>query len=265
MTSIAATFAHELSVALEGADAPANPLTDDVSAWVERFRIALDDVGDAQDDSDPPVKLPAGPDDWLRMARDELDGLPALVSAIHAAASAGRWYQIYAADGDSTGLSDNPMRDLASGMYAAQMIGPRGLIKSNELLAGLFLLRPRLHYPLHQHQATEIYVAASGTVQIQHGLGQVGHALGPGQVSLTPSNRLHALTMGDSPVLLLYTWLGELGGRNWWWHQSGEGVWRREAWERQANAAWAKTVTEVLSPEHTAIEEQGIDLGRGLR
>ena len=76
MARIAATFAHELSVALKGADAPANPLTDDVSAWVERFRIALDDVGDAQDDSGPPVKLPAGPDDWLRMARDELDGLP---------------------------------------------------------------------------------------------------------------------------------------------------------------------------------------------
>ena len=62
MASIAATFAHELSVALKGADAPANPLTDDVGAWVERFRIALDDVGDAEDDSGPPVKLPAG---WL--------------------------------------------------------------------------------------------------------------------------------------------------------------------------------------------------------
>jgi hypothetical protein len=149
-------------------------------------------------------------------------------------------------------------------MYAAQMIGPRGLIKSTELLAGLFLLRPRLHYPLHQHQATEIYFGASGTVQIQQGLGQMEGPLGPGQVSLTPSNRLHALTMGDSPVLLLYTWMGELGGRNWWWHQSGEGVWQRDAWERQPNAAWAKTVTEVLSSERTAIEE-GIDVGRDLR
>ena len=264
MTGIAATFAHELSAALKSADTPTNPVTDDVSAWLEQFRTALDGVGDAQDESDPPVKLPAGPEGWLRLARNELDGLPSLVSAIHAAASAGRWYQIYAANGDPTGLSDNPMRDLASGMYAAQMIGPRGLIKSTELLAGLFLLRPRLHYPLHQHQATEIYFGASGTVQIQQGLGQVEGTLGPGQVSLTPSNRLHALTMGDSPVLLLYTWMGELGGRNWWWHQSGEGVWQRDAWERQPNAAWAKTVTEVVSPEHTAIEE-GIDVGRGLR
>ena len=264
MTGIAATFARELSAALKSADAPTNPVTDDVSAWLEQFRTALDGVGDAQDDSAPPVKLPAGPDNWLRLARDELDGLPSLVSAIHAAASAGRWYQIYAADGDPTGLSDNPMRDLASGMYAAQMIGPRGLIKSTELLAGLFLLRPRLHYPLHQHQATEIYFGASGTVQIQQGFGQMEGTLGPGQVSLTPSNRLHALTMGDSPVLLLYTWMGELGGRNWWWHQSGEGVWQRDAWERQPNAAWAKTVTEVLSQEHTGIEA-GIDVGRDLR
>ena len=149
MTGIAATFAHELSTALKCADAPTNPVTDDVSAWLEQFRTALDGVGDAQDDSGPPVKLPAGPDDWLRIACDELDGLPALVSAIRAAASGGRWYQIYAVDEDPTDVSDNPMRDLASGMYAAQMIGPRGLIKSTELLAGLFLLRPRLHYPLH--------------------------------------------------------------------------------------------------------------------
>ena len=265
MTGIAATFAHQLSVALKGADAPTNPVTDDVSAWLERFRAALDGVGDAEDNSDTPVKLPAEPGDWLRIACDELDGLPALVSAIHVAASAGYWYQIYAADGDPTGISDDPMKELASGMYATQMIGPRGLIKSAELLAGLFLLRPRLHYPLHQHQATEIYFGASGTVQIQHGLGQGEGTLGPGQVSLTPSNRLHALTVGDSPVLLLYTWMGELGGRNWWWHQSGEGVWQRDAWERQPNAAWAKTVTEVLSPEHIAIGEEGIDLGRDLR
>ncbi|MDE0920962.1 MAG: dimethylsulfonioproprionate lyase family protein [Arenicellales bacterium] len=264
MTDIAATFARELSAALKSADAPTNPVTDDVSAWLEQFRTALDGVGDAQDDSDSPVKLPAGPDHWLRMACDELDGLPALVSAIHAAAKGARWYQIYTVDEDPTEASDNPMRDLASGMYAAQMIGPRGLIKSTELLAGLFLLRPRLHYPLHQHQATEIYFGASGTVQIQQGLGQVEGTLGPGQVSLTPSNRLHALTMGDSPVLLLYTWMGELGGRNWWWHPSGEGVWQRDAWERQPNAAWAKTVTEVLSPEHTGIEA-GIDVGRDLR
>ena len=264
MTGIAATFARELSVALKSADAPTNPVTDDVSAWLEQFQTALDGVGNAQDDSGTPVKLPAGPDDWLRIAREELDGLPALVNAIHAAASRGCWYQIYAVDEDSTEVSDNPMRDLASGMYAAQMIGPRGLIKSTELLAGLFLLRPWLHYPLHQHQATEIYFGASGTMHVQQGLGRVERALGPGQVSLTPSNRLHALTMGSSPVLLLYTWMGELGGRNWWWHQSDEGVWQRDAWERQPNAAWAKTVSEVLSPEHTKIEE-GIDVGRGLR
>ena len=65
-------------------------------------------------------------------------------------------------------------------------------------------------------------------------------------------------------MLLLYTWMGALGGRNWWWHLSDEGVWQRDAWERRPNAAWAKTVTEVLPPEHTKIEE-GIDVGRGLR
>ena len=58
MTGIAAAFARELSVALKSADAPANPVTDDVSAWLERFRTALDGVGDAQDDSGA-IELPA--------------------------------------------------------------------------------------------------------------------------------------------------------------------------------------------------------------
>ena len=195
---------------------------------------------------------------------NDSEGSEDFVAAVRGAANAGNWYQIYNAHDGESGIVQGPMQDLAAGMFAAQMIGPRGLIRSTELLAGLFLLRPRLHYPLHQHHATEIYFGASGTMHVQQGLGRVERALGPGQVSLTPSNRLHALTIGSSPVLLLYTWMGDLGGRNWWWHQSDEGVWQRDAWERRPNAAWAKTVTEVLQPEHTKIEE-GIDVGRGLQ
>ena len=74
MTGIAATFARELSVALKSADAPTNPVTEDASARLDRVRTALEGLGDAQDDSGAPVKLPAGPDDWLRIARDDLDG-----------------------------------------------------------------------------------------------------------------------------------------------------------------------------------------------
>jgi len=148
-------------------------------------------------------------------------------------------------------------------MFAAQMIGPRGLIKSNQLLTGLFLLRQGLHYPLDQHQATEIYFGASGIVHIQHGIDGEICQLSPGQFSLTPSNRLHALTMGDMPVLLLYSWLGELGGRNWWWHKDANCDWYREAWERQPDAVWAKTATEVVSPSEVGAAKMEISKNGG--
>ena len=120
MTGIAATFARELSVALKSADAPTNPVTDDVSAWLEQFGTALDGVGDVPDDSGAPVKLPAGPAEWLRIARDELDGLPALVSAIHAAASGGRWYQGYAVSDDWNTTQTEPSLRAAGGDGASE-------------------------------------------------------------------------------------------------------------------------------------------------
>ncbi|GIT19724.1 MAG: hypothetical protein CM1200mP39_25300 [Dehalococcoidia bacterium] len=39
---------------------------------------------------------------------------------------------------------------------------------------------------------------------------------------INPIESASCLTMGDQPVLLLWTWLGEFGGRNWWWHQQKE-------------------------------------------
>ena len=163
------------------------------------------------------------------------------------AAKAAGWYQIYNDDAASDNTESSPMRDLASGMYAARLIGPhRGLVQSDQMLAGLFLLRQGLHYPLHQHQSTEIYFAASGTVQIQHDINGKPKTLLPGQVSLTPPNRLHALTMGDRPVLILWVWLGEFGGRNWWWHRQDSGDWRRDAWERSSDASWVKTASEQV-------------------
>ena len=247
MTKIASKFASELVAALADAEAPTNQPSDNVKDNIDRFRHALETVGDADDTQETRSTLPKDAADWLHETLGELNGTRSFNDAVVMAAKAASWYQIYNDDKTSDSKESSPMRDLASGMYAARLIGPhRGLVQSDQVLAGLFLLRKELHYPLHQHQSTEIYFAASGTVQIQHGINGKPETLLPGQVSLTPSNRLHALTMDDRPVLILWVWLGEFGGRNWWWHRQDNGGWRRDAWERSSDASWVKTASEQV-------------------
>ena len=256
MTEIAATFAREFAAALASTDAPTNVAEDNVKENLAHFRQALKSVSSQNDQQNQRSRLPADASAWLEDALSRLAGEGALSRAVVGAAETANWYQIYNENTPAESEESNPMEDLAPGMFAARLIGPsRGLIQSNQLLAGLFLLRPGLHYPLHQHEATEIYFSASGTAYIQHGIDGEAKRLSPGQVSLTPSNRLHALTMGEEPVLLLWTWLGEFGGRNWWWHRQKDGSWRRDAWERSEDASWIKTASEPIPhAEITALQ-----------
>ena len=256
MTKIASKFARELACALADAESPTNQPSDKVKDTIDRFRHALKTVRDADDTGEIRSTLPKDAAEWLNEALGELNGTQSFNDVVAMAAQTASWYQIYNNDATSDTAESSPMRDLASGMYAARLIGPhRGLVQSDELLAGLFLLRKGLHYPLHQHQSTEIYFAASGTVQIQHGINGKPETLLPGQVSLTPSNRLHALTMGNRPVLILWVWLGEFGGRNWWWHRQDNGGWRRDALERSEDASWIKTASEPIPhAEITALQ-----------
>ncbi|MBO68724.1 MAG: hypothetical protein CL398_10480 [Acidiferrobacteraceae bacterium] len=245
-SSVPGEFVRQLSAALEEADMLMRQQISNGAEWVSRFRATLDSFVDSPVTATLHNKPTATANAWLRDALASLDGSTEFVSAVQAAANAANWYQIYNVDAAESGAMRSNMHALAEGMFAAQVIGPRGLIPSKKLLTGLFLLRAGLHYPLHQHEATEIYFCASGKLRIQHGIDTPPQQLIPGQFSLTPSNRLHSLTMGDAPVLLLYIWLGEFGGKNWWWHKDDNGVWQREAWERQPDAVWAKTITEVV-------------------
>ena len=246
MTNVVRSFADALALALPTAPTPTNPANDNVRRRLEDFRSALTAV-DHTDISDvDPSSLPDEAQAWLQSAIDGAQGAPGVVRAARDATTAGSWYQIYESGSASGHSASEPREALTGGMFAAQMIGSRGLVKSDTLLAGLFLLGPGLHYPLHQHPATEIYFGVSGEIGIQHGLDGEPQALSPGEVSLTPSNRLHALTVGVSPVLLLYCWLGQLGGRQWWWRQDSEGHWHRDAYERTARASWERTASEAV-------------------
>ena len=60
-------------------------------------------------------------------------------------------------------------KKLVNGLFAAQLCGSRGLVKSEQIYLGLFLLAPNLLYPLHQHEALEFYYVCAGNIEISHG------------------------------------------------------------------------------------------------
>ena len=173
------------------------------------------------------------------------DGPARVVGAARAAAGAAGWYQIYRGGGADPAL--------AEGMLAAQVVGMAGIVAGDEARMGLFLLAPGIHYPAHTHGAHEIYYCLSGRLTLAHGLGGAPFALTPGQLSVTPPDRLHSLTTGAGPVLLLYVWTGEVDAPNWWWARGPEGDWRRTCWSRQPDGSWARTADEPVTAEIMAI------------
>ncbi|MEM1161174.1 MAG: dimethylsulfonioproprionate lyase family protein, partial [Pseudomonadota bacterium] len=112
---------------------------------------------------------------------------------------------------------------------------------------GLFLLAPGLHYPIHQHEAIEVYYCASGNLELQHGTKGAPFTLEPGMFSVTPSNRLHALTTGAAPCLLIYAWCGNVTAPAWWWEEEADGTWSRVKWVRRDDGRWVIAAREPVN------------------
>ena len=149
------------------------------------------------------------------------------------------WYQIF----DGARVPEG----LASGLMAGQIIGGRGLLASDDLYFGLFLLAPHLTYPLHQHAALEIYCVLSGEVQIRHGRMKEARRIKAGGHSVTPPHQVHELRTEDQACLIAYAWTGDLTGENWWWEEGQNGQWDRVCWRRQPDSSWKVTHREPLS------------------
>ena len=179
---------------------------------------------------------------YLDPALDSAAGDPRLLTATRAITSALYWRQVFQGEGVAP--------DLAEGMLAGQIAGPTGIVASDTCYAGVFLLAPGIHYPLHTHASTEIYYCLSGTLSLQHGIEGMPFGIDPGDYSVTPANRIHSLTTGERPVLLLYVWIGELDTPNWWWERRPEGGWLRVNWSRAPDGSWVKTDAELATEAH---------------
>lgn len=140
------------------------------------------------------------------------------------------WGQVYGGGGIDT--------KLAEGMFAAQAAGTYGVFAAEKIACGFFLLAPDVYYPLHTHQAHEVYHCLAGQIDITHKLNERTFTLSTDQSSETPPGRLHALQTHSSAVLLAYVWIGDITAPTWWWDQDQSGQWHRTAWRRKPGESW---------------------------
>lgn len=230
--SVAQTFKDCLTADLKAREESAPSL--------EPFILQLGDLDCSQTQALPPLPTPPTVATHLAPALAGLGCSPALAEAVQLFAGAARWYQIFEGEGiDPT---------LAQGLIAGQLAGQVGLVQSDAIRTGLFLLAPGMHYPLHQHGALELYFVVSGHLTLQYGTRAQPFTLGPGEHSVTPSHTVHALTTHDAPSLVIYAWIGDVESPNWWWVEAGPHGWERVCWERQPDAKWIQTRSEAVTP-----------------
>ncbi|MBM3545627.1 MAG: cupin domain-containing protein [Alphaproteobacteria bacterium] len=90
-----------------------------------------------------------------------------------------------------------------------ELIGPGRPVESADLLVGLLMLGPEMHYPDHAHPAEEIYHVVAGHAEWWRE-GEGWHRKPPGSViHHTPMTR-HAMRTRDEPLLALYCWTGDV-------------------------------------------------------
>ncbi len=97
--------------------------------------------------------------------------------------------------------------DLGLQMAWAEIIGPEAPCVSNRFCFGFTLIAPESLYPAHFHPAVELYYVLSGTAEWSLAGKSTRHQ--PGSFILHPSNAIHAMKTGDTPLLAMYTWSGD--------------------------------------------------------
>ena len=158
------------------------------------------------------------------------------------------WKQTYA---NSEGI--DPV--ITEGMFTAQVFRSNGAIAEEQITVGIFLVAPNVCYPLHTHEAAEVYYCLAGSVEITHRFDPAPIHLKPEQCSVTPTGRLHALQTHEQPALLAYVWTGNIAAPNWWWKKQDDDSWTRSAWQRIPGIGWQAGITE---PVTTVIFEEAM-------
>lgn len=90
-----------------------------------------------------------------------------------------------------------------------ELLGPEGLVKSDEVRLGLYGLLPEAEYGLRTHPAEEVFVMLAGNALWKRGTADYAPA-GPGERSHHPSMLQHATKTQTSAFMSVYVWSGDL-------------------------------------------------------
>jgi hypothetical protein len=98
----------------------------------------------------------------------------------------------------------------------SEIAGLNGPIPAADASLGLMLCGPGLEYPRHAHPAAEVYVALGAGGVVERNADGVWHPLAAGDASYHPPDSSHAFRTGDLPVLIAYSWQGDIVAPTWW-------------------------------------------------
>lgn len=107
-------------------------------------------------------------------------------------------------------LPDDARRQLA----VAELIGPDGLFRNQDMRVGLLIQRDGFQYPRHRHAAQEVYLVIKGTA-----LWAVDDAdpspRAPGSVIVHASGQPHQMRTLEEPICALWGWEGDIAGASY--------------------------------------------------
>ncbi len=90
-----------------------------------------------------------------------------------------------------------------------ELLGPGRPVESADLLVGLLLLGPHMHYPDHAHPAEEIYHVVAGEAEWWRE-DEGWRRKPPGMLIHHAPMMRHAMRTTDEPLLALYCWTGRV-------------------------------------------------------
>ena len=88
-----------------------------------------------------------------------------------------------------------------------ELFGPAGIFTSSQCRAFIGYWGQGLFYPMHDHEAKEIYLVLGGRCLFE-AEGDATADLGPGGVRIHTSYQSHAMEMRDASMLALCLWRG---------------------------------------------------------
>lgn len=91
------------------------------------------------------------------------------------------------------------------------IVGPGQRVPSDSLMLGLMIVDRATHYPGHSHDADEVYLPLSGDA-VYHVAPSRPCRPENGRFLSIPAGARHAMWTGETPVLILWAWMGDIRG-----------------------------------------------------